>query len=211
MPPPLALLARAVSTPGTSTAWVSERPFRPTASHEIADGFRMSNPLERGQRSGTATPARERSMDSRHDRRPLTLLTASATMWPGFVQVLDAGEIACGSTEFIVMRSRTLTPIYVYLLARTNEFRSNAIKSMVGASGRQRVQDKAVERFRRAHPPQPRLEQFEALVGPMFKLVHQLVHQNANLRSTRDLLLPKLVSGEIDVSGLDIDTEWLAS
>ena len=35
--------------------------------------------------------------------------------------------------------------------------------------------------------------------------------ESTNLRSTRDLLLPKLVSGEIDVSELDIETEWLAS
>ncbi len=30
--------------------------------------------------------------------------------------------------------------------------------------------------------------------------------QNANLRATRDLLLPRLISGEIDVSDLDIET-----
>ena len=48
-------------------------------------------------------------------------------------------------------------------------------------------------------------------VRPIHELVENLVLQNANLRATRDLLLPKLVSGEIDVSDLDIDTEWLAS
>ena len=40
--------------------------------------------------------------------------------------------------------------------------------------------------------------------------VHQqsdlLQKKNTNLRQTRDLLLPKLISGEIDVSELDIDT-----
>jgi type I restriction enzyme S subunit len=30
--------------------------------------------------------------------------------------------------------------------------------------------------------------------------------KNQNLRQTRDLLLPKLISGKIDVSDLDIDT-----
>ena len=34
-----------------------------------------------------------------------------------------------------------------------------------------------------------------------------LEKKNRNLRQTRDLLLPKLISGEIDVSELDIDTE----
>ncbi|MBK8039634.1 MAG: transposase [Verrucomicrobiaceae bacterium] len=47
----------------------------------------------------------------------------------GFVQFLpNASAVAFGSTEFIVMRSRTLTPEFVYCLARSDEFRGNAIK-----------------------------------------------------------------------------------
>ncbi len=52
----------------------------------------------------------------------------------GFVQFLpDAEAVAFGSTEFIVLRSQTLTPEFVYCLARSDEFRANAIKSMTGA------------------------------------------------------------------------------
>ena len=43
---------------------------------------------------------------------------------------------------------------------------------------------------------------FDALVRPMFALVHTLARKNTNLRTTRDLLLPKLISGELDVSAL---------
>lgn len=129
----------------------------------------------------------------------------------GFVQFLSEGEVACGSTEFIVMRSRTLTPEYVYLFARTDDFRAVAVKSMVGASGRQRVQESSISKYLFAHPDSTTLQRFHDVVSPMFRLVQNLVDQNANLRATRDLLLPKLVSGEIDVSDLDIDTEWLAS
>src|SRR5207248_27253 len=67
----------------------------------------------------------------------------------GFVQFLpDEQAVACGSTEFIVLRSRTLTPEFVYLLARSEEFRGNAIKSMSGASGRQRVQEQCFDDFK---------------------------------------------------------------
>jgi type I restriction enzyme S subunit len=55
------------------------------------------------------------------------------------------------------------------------------------------------------------LDAFGEVVSPMLRLREKLRVQNENLRSTRDLLLPRLVSGEIDVSSLDIDTEWLAS
>jgi type I restriction enzyme S subunit len=48
--------------------------------------------------------------------------------------------------------------------------------------------------------PDPRnLEKFGRLVEPMFKLKYCLERRNANLRQTRDLLLPKLISGEVSV------------
>jgi type I restriction enzyme S subunit len=47
------------------------------------------------------------------------------------------------------------------------------------------------------------LDQFDAIVGPMFDQVRNLTSKNVNLHGTRDLLLPKLVSGEVDVGGLD--------
>ena len=59
-----------------------------------------------------------------------------------FVDVLEEGEIAFGSTEFIVMRAREniSDPQFIYYLATSPMFRNIAIKSMVGSSGRQRVQ-----------------------------------------------------------------------
>ena len=36
-------------------------------------------------------------------------------------------------------------------------------------------------------------------------MINALLKKNNNLRQARDLLLPKLISGEIDVSELDID------
>ena len=55
----------------------------------------------------------------------------------GFVQFLSSNDIiALGSTEFIVLRSKTLNPYFVYLLAQTHDFRDNAIKSMTGATGK---------------------------------------------------------------------------
>lgn len=43
---------------------------------------------------------------------------------------------------------------------------------------------------------------FENLVAPMFALRKVLRIKNANLRATRDVLLPKLISGELDVSSV---------
>jgi type I restriction enzyme, S subunit len=38
----------------------------------------------------------------------------------------------------------------------------------------------------------------------MFQQVQLLADKNNNLRQTRDLLLPKLVSGDVDVAELEI-------
>ena len=49
--------------------------------------------------------------------------------------------------------------------------------------------------------------QFVAQVQPLIDSIQNIGTKNTNLRQTRDLLLPKLISGEIDVSKLDIDTD----
>jgi type I restriction enzyme S subunit len=113
----------------------------------------------------------------------------------GFVQFLpQATSVAFGSTEFIVLRSKTLTPEFVYLLARSQEFRTNAIKSMSGASGRQRVQEKCFDRFMIAEPPAELLAKFSAISSPGFHLIQNLHLRNENLRRTREMLLPRLLS-----------------
>jgi len=47
-------------------------------------------------------------------------------------------------------------------------------------------------------------KEFVNVVNPLFQQITLFEHKNQNLRKTRDLLLPKLISGEIDVSDLDI-------
>ncbi len=118
----------------------------------------------------------------------------------GYVQFLpDANAVAFGSTEFIVLRSVSLTPEFVYCLARSAEFRGVAIKSMSGATGRQRVQEKCFNDFQITQPPQALLERFSAIVAPSFRLIYSLHLQIQNLRRTRDLLLPRLLSGQIAI------------
>ena len=125
----------------------------------------------------------------------------------GFVQfLLNDDEIAFGSTEFIVLRSKRLNPHFVYLLAQTRDFREHAIKSMTGATGRQRVMNQCFDDYFFPIPNQDILSQFESIIAPLFRKVQNFSEKNANLQKTRDLLLPKLISGEIDVSELDIDT-----
>lgn len=120
----------------------------------------------------------------------------------GYVQFLPGPDaVAFGSTEFIVLRSASLTPEFVYCLARSDKFRSVAIKSMSGATGRQRVQERCFQDFNFTHPPQPLLQRFSSIVAPSFRLIYQQSLEIENLRCTRDLLLPRLLSGQVDIGG----------
>lgn len=60
-----------------------------------------------------------------------------------FISLLDKDEVAFGSTEFIVLRGidGITDNRFVYYFMNTEDFRNTAVKSMVGSSGRQRVQN----------------------------------------------------------------------
>jgi len=64
-----------------------------------------------------------------------------------------------------------------------------------------------ISQVNRCVPPIALQKHFRDLVAPLFLEISTLGHKNTNLRQTRDLLLPKLISGELDVSELDIDME----
>jgi len=53
-------------------------------------------------------------------------------------------------------------------------------------------------------PSEDILNKFDKQIKPIFEQIQILTNQNEVLKQTRDLLLPKLISGEIDVSDIDI-------
>ena len=63
------------------------------------------------------------------------------------LNLLDEDEVGFGSTEFIVFRAKEgiTDPYYVYYLVTSPRIRDVAIKSMVGSSGRQRVQTDVIK------------------------------------------------------------------
>jgi len=120
------------------------------------------------------------------------------------VKFLEPGEVAIGSTEFIVLRGATVGPTFVYCAARSERVRHHAIKSMSGSSGRQRVATSCFNSLELVEPPRAIANQFEQVAGPMFDEVFELANQNRHLATTRDLLLPRLVEGRIHISDVDL-------
>ena len=110
-----------------------------------------------------------------------------------FVDILADGEVAFGSTEFIVMRARDgiSDPQFVYYLATSPAFRNVAIKSMVGSSGRQRVQQGVLDELELTVPPlekQQKIGKFLALLDQKIALNNKI---NDNLQQQAQTLYGK--------------------
>lgn len=116
-----------------------------------------------------------------------------------FVSGIESEEGAVGSTEYIVMRSKEINPYMVYLLARTDSFRQAAINSMTGSDGRQRAQVDKLKILPYLKPTKPIIRLFAKYVEPIFIQIQKKNEQNVRLRQARDRLLPKLMSGELEV------------
>lgn len=122
-----------------------------------------------------------------------------------FIDFLDDGEVAFGSTEYIVLAPKNDTPPeMLYCLARYPAFVDYAVKNMNGSSGRQRVSAETVGQYRLPLFDKHSLALFKEVVSPMFLKMRYNSLENMRLAELRDALLPKLMSGEIDVSAVQL-------
>ncbi len=121
-----------------------------------------------------------------------------------YVDFLRGGETGWGSTEYIVMKSKPPLPgEFAYLLARSGRFREFAIQNMSGTSGRQRVPAAALAGFTIPAPPAPVATAFGRTAQMFLRRARAAVDQCRVLANCRGALLPKLVSGELRVTGLE--------
>jgi len=118
-----------------------------------------------------------------------------------FVDFLQEGQIGWGSTEFIVLRPKPPLPEeFAYCLARSSTFREFAIKSMTGSSGRQRVPAESLSHFQLVAPSKPIAEAFGIQVKPLFERAKIALQELRITTALRDVVLPKLISGEIRIN-----------
>lgn len=122
-----------------------------------------------------------------------------------FIDFLDKDEVAFGSTEYIVLAPKNgVPPEMLYCLARYPAFVDYAVKNMNGSSGRQRVSAETIGQFQLPQLDEQSLATFRESVSPMFLKMRYNSIESIRLAELRDDLLPKLMSGELDVSTLDL-------
>ena len=107
-----------------------------------------------------------------------------------FVDILGEDEIAFGSTEFIVMRAKegVSDPQFIYYLATSPSFRNIAIKSMVGSSGRQRVQQTVLDELVLSVPPLEEQKKISSLLCVLDQKIALNNEINDNLQQQAETL-----------------------
>ena len=116
---------------------------------------------------------------------------------------------AVASTEFLVLTEPMRWPLaFIYGLVSSTEF-MNALAATAGgtSTSHQRVKPADVMATAVLGPPVKLVEMYTEAVEPMLSLADILLRQVEVLREARDLLLPRLVSGELDISDLDLELE----
>ena len=120
------------------------------------------------------------------------------------VSILNDGEVGFGSTEYIVFRAKEgiADKNYLYYLVCSPEVREPSIKSMVGSSGRQRVQTDVVKNLEIDVPPlveQERIGSFLRLIDDKIALNDKI---NNNLEQQAEAIFQSILSNAITTVNL---------
>lgn len=113
--------------------------------------------------------------------------------------VLSPAEDTVASTGFAVLRATTVPYSFLYQAVKTEAFVDYLVNHATGAAY-PAVKQSDFEAAKINLPARNLLNKFDEAVSPMLHLSETLMRKNTNLTKQRDLLLPKLISGEIDVS-----------
>ncbi len=89
-------------------------------------------------------------------------------------------------------------------------FKQTPIKSIVTGAVQAKISQANLKALSVVIPPKDLLKEFNTKVSKLFELIRNNKDENEKLIQLRDTLLPKLMSGEIDVSNVDISTDKLS-
>jgi type I restriction enzyme S subunit len=115
-----------------------------------------------------------------------------------YALVLEPEDNDVFSTGFTVLTATGVPFTFLYLMVTTDQFVTHLVNHATGASY-PAVRPNDFERAAVAVPPEILLTELHATIEPAFRLAAKLGQENTKLREARDLLLPRLMSGEITV------------
>lgn len=89
--------------------------------------------------------------------------------------------------------------LFMYLLLSSDTYQTN-IQNSASGSAQPNISASVIESIRAIIPPADLIENFGNIVKPMFDKILDNLAENETLKITRDSLLPKIMSGKIDVN-----------
>lgn len=147
-----------------------------------------------------------------NDITELGLTNSSASIMPegtvlfssrapiGYIAIA-AGEVTTNQGFKSVVPKPEIGTAFVYYFLKNN---LPVIEGMASGSTFKEVSGSTMKRVPAFIPDADTLSRFNGFCAPMFAQQRNLEDQNCNLAALRDSLLPKLMSGEIDVSDIQL-------
>lgn len=110
------------------------------------------------------------------------------------------------STEFIVYEPiNPLNRDFIYSIIDSIGFSAFLCSHTTGSTNsRQRATPSITLTYDIIVPDEKTIQAFCSIVSPMYDTIENNIKENQKLAETRDKLLPKLMSGKLDVSGIDL-------
>lgn len=127
---------------------------------------------------------------------------------PGKPAIIESEQNSVFASYLIRLtrRSDALTPYYLFYFLLSDRYQGYISGASTGST-RRSASASVLTDIDILIPDERFLQDFDSQVIPIRKLITSLVERNNVLSKTRDILIPKLISGEIDVSELDIYVE----
>lgn len=126
---------------------------------------------------------------------------------PGKVGIIETNIDAVFASYLIRLKivSDLLSPYFLFYTLIADHYQGYITGASTGTT-RKSASAPVITDYKMVIPITKVRNEFETTISRLRRLVNTLLEKNANLRATRDLLLPRLVSGAVDVSELDIKT-----
>ena len=128
------------------------------------------------------------------------VLSNSAT--PGIPKILDVDT--CIHDGWLYFSDSKFSKYFLYLYFK---YVKNQLINLGNGSVFTNLKIEIVKSFPVSLPDEKTLSRFDEIIAPLFESMKNIIRENQKLSELRDALLPRLMSGEIDVSKVEIFNE----
>lgn len=113
-------------------------------------------------------------------------------------------ECCINEHVFILRANKMISPYYLYFTLDTVE-NTEKIKQLNTNAAQPGINQEQVKGLKIIQPKKDLINSFDKIIQPIISQIFKLCVKNKSLKQTRDILLSRLISGEIDVENLEIE------